>query len=50
MEYAYLPFEFPDLQILLVNTLVSHTLAASEYNLRRQQCRYPATPGRASTG
>ena len=38
LEYEYIPFDFPDFRIVLVNTMVSHTLASSEYNLRRQQC------------
>ena len=38
LEYEYIPFDFPEYKIVLVNTMVSHTLAGSEYNLRRQQC------------
>jgi galactokinase len=38
LEYEYIPFDFPDVQILLVNSMVSHSLASTEYNLRRQQC------------
>jgi galactokinase len=38
LEYEYIPFEFPDIRIVLVNTMVSHSLASSEYNLRRLQC------------
>ena len=38
LEYEYIPFDFPDYRIVLVNTMVSHSLASSEYNLRRQQC------------
>jgi galactokinase len=38
LEFEYIPFDFPDLHIILVNSMVSHTLASSEYNLRRQQC------------
>ncbi|MEP7259300.1 MAG: galactokinase [Flavitalea sp.] len=38
MEYEYIPFHFPDHRIVLVNSMVKHTLAASEYNVRRQQC------------
>ncbi len=38
MEYEYIPFDFPDIRIILVNSMVSHSLASSEYNLRRQQC------------
>ena len=38
LEYEYLPFDFPDYKIVLVNTMVSHSLAGTEYNIRRQQC------------
>jgi galactokinase len=38
LEYEYIPFDFPDLRIVLVNSMVSHSLASSEYNLRRQEC------------
>jgi galactokinase len=38
LEYEYIPFDFPDIRIILLNTMVSHSLASSEYNLRRQQC------------
>lgn len=38
MEYATFPFDYPDVRIVLCNSMVSHSLASSEYNLRRQQC------------
>ncbi len=38
MAYEYIPFDFPDYKIVLVNTMVSHSLAGTEYNIRRQQC------------
>jgi len=38
LEYEYIPFHFPDYRIVLANTMVSHSLASSEYNTRRQQC------------
>ncbi len=38
LEYEYIPFHFPDVRIILVNSMVSHSLASSAYNLRRQQC------------
>jgi galactokinase len=38
LEYEYIPFDFPDYRIVLVNSMVSHSLAGSEYNVRRQQC------------
>ncbi len=38
MEYEYIPFNFSDYRIVLVNSMVSHSLAGTEYNVRRQQC------------
>lgn len=38
LEYEYIPFEFPNYKVVLVNSMVSHSLAGSEYNVRRQQC------------
>jgi len=38
LEFEYIPFEFPNIGIILVNTMVSHSLVTSEYNLRRRQC------------
>lgn len=38
LEYEYIPFDFPDIRIVLVNSMVSHSLASSEYNQRRQEC------------
>jgi galactokinase len=38
LEYEYIPFNFPDYKIVLVNTMVSHSLASTEYNVRRKQC------------
>lgn len=38
LEYEYIPFDFPGYKIVLVNSMVSHSLAGSEYNVRRQQC------------
>lgn len=38
LEYKYFPFAFPDYKIVLCNTMVHHSLASSEYNVRRQQC------------
>lgn len=38
LEAVYYPFPFPDYSILLCNTGVSHSLASSEYNARREQC------------
>ena len=38
MDFEYIPFNFPGYKIVMVNSMVSHSLASSEYNLRRQQC------------
>ena len=38
LEFEYIPFHFPDIRIVLVNSMVSHSLGSSEYNLRREQC------------
>jgi len=38
MEYKYFPIDLGDYEILLLNTNVSHNLAESEYNLRRETC------------
>ncbi|HEY0273268.1 MAG TPA: galactokinase [Chitinophaga sp.] len=38
LEYKYFPFRFPDYKIVLCNTMVHHSLASSEYNVRRRQC------------
>ena len=38
LDYEYIPFDFPHYKIVLINTMVSHSLAGSEYNLRRAQC------------
>src|SRR5579862_6259617 len=38
LEYEYIPFDFPDYKIVLVNTMVSHSLASTQYNVRRKQC------------
>src|SRR5579859_2482967 len=38
LEYTYFPFEAEGLRILLLDTQVEHSLASSEYNVRRQQC------------
>jgi galactokinase len=43
LEYEYVPFDYPDIRIVLVNSMVSHSLASSEYNLRRQQCNEGVT-------
>ena len=38
LEYAYVPLRMDGLRIVLLDTNVKHSLASSEYNLRRQQC------------
>ncbi len=51
LEYAYMPFDTKDVQVILMDTGVKHSLASTAYNLRRQECeegvctiqrRYPA--------
>lgn len=37
-SYSYLSFGFPNKTFLLFDTGVKHSLASSEYNLRRKQC------------
>ncbi|QJB35615.1 galactokinase [Chitinophaga oryzae] len=38
LEYEYFPFDFPEYRIVLCNSMVHHSLASSEYNVRRHQC------------
>ena len=38
LEYEYFPFAMEEVSIVLLNTQVKHSLASSEYNLRRVQC------------
>lgn len=38
LDYEYYPFSTENYKIVLINTNVSHSLASSEYNVRRQQC------------
>lgn len=38
LSYEYVPFNFPEYNIVLCNSMVHHSLASSEYNVRRQQC------------
>jgi len=38
LKAAYVPAEFTGYKVLLLNTMVSHSLAQSEYNTRRQEC------------
>ena len=38
LEYEYVPFQTDDIDIVLFDTGVKHSLASTEYNLRRQEC------------
>ncbi|GAC1358642.1 MAG: galactokinase [Ktedonobacteraceae bacterium] len=38
LEYRYLPFEYPGISVVVIDTSVRRELAASAYNERRQQC------------
>ncbi len=38
LEYEYFPFNYDNISIVLFDTLVSHSLASSEYNQRRKEC------------
>jgi galactokinase len=38
LEYEYMPFRTEDIHIVLFDTGVKHSLASTEYNLRRQEC------------
>lgn len=38
LEYGYVPLQMEGIKIVLLNSNVSHSLASSEYNTRRQQC------------
>ncbi|MFI8378557.1 galactokinase [Leeuwenhoekiella sp. NPDC079379] len=38
LEYEMLPFAIEPYKLLLLNTNVSHSLATSEYNTRREEC------------
>lgn len=38
LEYELVPFRLEGIKILLLNTNVKHSLASSEYNIRRQEC------------
>ena len=39
LDYTYLPFHFPDAEMVLLDTGVKHSLAGTEYNLRREECQ-----------
>ena len=38
LEYNLVPFNPKGIEIVLIDTMVKHTLASSEYNVRRAQC------------
>ncbi|MDR1055899.1 MAG: galactokinase [Prevotellaceae bacterium] len=38
LEYEMIPFKTPGYRVVLINTKVKHSLASSEYNLRRREC------------
>ncbi len=38
LEYDYMPFDTSAIRIVLFDTGVKHSLASSEYNLRREEC------------
>ena len=38
LEYTLVPFNPQGVEIVLIDTMVKHTLASSEYNVRRAQC------------
>lgn len=42
LEATYVPADFGDYKLLLLNSMVSHSLAESEYNDRRAQCEQVA--------
>ncbi len=38
LEFEYFPFDLGNYELLLLNTKVSHSLASSAYNTRREEC------------
>jgi len=38
LDHQYVPFDFPGIDLVLLDTGVKHSLAASAYNQRRQEC------------
>src|SRR5437868_6330806 len=38
LEYVYEPLQMDGYKVVLLDTNVHHSLASSEYNVRRQQC------------
>ncbi|MBO9572249.1 MAG: galactokinase [Chitinophagaceae bacterium] len=38
LDYQYIPLDLKDYQLVLFNSNVKHSLASSQYNIRRQEC------------
>lgn len=38
LRYSYIPFELKEIKLVLFDTKVKHSLASSQYNIRREQC------------
>lgn len=38
VEHQYFPLKLAEYEVVLINTKVEHSLASSEYNVRRKQC------------
>ena len=43
LDYEMIPFHMPGYRVVLVDTKVKHSLASSEYNLRRKECEKGVT-------
>jgi len=43
LDYRYLPFEAPNLSLVVIDTGVRRELASSEYNVRRKECEDAVT-------
>ncbi len=39
LEHRYFPLQLHNYSLVLINTMVNHSLASGEYNIRRQQCQ-----------
>ncbi|MDO8899419.1 MAG: galactokinase, partial [Bacteroidales bacterium] len=38
LDFEYFPLQLADYELILIDTKVKHSLASSEYNVRREQC------------
>lgn len=38
LDYSYFPFQFPEVELVLLDTGVKHSLATTAYNRRREEC------------